>query len=62
MNQKSLSKLKQEGLICVNNIDHALDKLREVISKELNYTKASDINIDLVKKLREIEKEIRECL
>ena len=48
--------------IHVNNINQALDKLRDVIREELNHSKAEYVNMDLVKKLREVEKEIRENL
>ena len=57
-----MTSLKQEGLICINNINYELDKLRDIIAEELNQTKATDINIRLVKKLREIEKGIRDNL
>jgi len=53
---------KKIGQISVSNIKFALNDLNDVIAEELKYNKASDINFELVDKLRDIKDRIKENL
>jgi len=57
-----IAKYKRESLICINNIKQSLEELRDVINDKLNHNQAEKIDIELVRKLRRIEENIRESL
>ena len=51
-----------EARVAIQNLEYARTLLREVIEKELNHSRASEINIELVKKLRIVDEIIRDNL
>ena len=57
-----IQELEREARVAIENLEYARSLLRETIEKELNHSRASDINIELVKKLRIVDEIIRDNL
>ena len=54
--------IAQEARVAIQNLEYARTLLREVIEKELNHSRASEINIELVKKLKIVDEIIKDNL
>lgn len=59
---RRIQELGQEARVAIENLEYARTLLRETIEKELNHSKASEINIELVKKLKVVDEIIRDNL
>lgn len=52
---RRIQELGQEARVAIENLEYARSLLRETIEKELNHSRASEINIELVKKLKVVD-------
>lgn len=54
--------IKREGLYCVAQINDACEKLADIVNSEMKKTPAIYIDMELVRKLQSIIKQIKEVL